>query len=109
MNKLSALIFAALLCAASPAMAEQVNLQIRIKDHRFEPAELKGPAGQPITLRIINADPSPEEFESRDLRIEHLIGPNGERTFTLRPLKPGRYQFFGEFHEETAKGFLVIE
>ncbi len=109
MQKLSSLVFAAALFAISPAMAQQITLQIRIKDHRFEPAELKGPAGQPITLRIINADPSPEEFESKDLRVEHLIGPHGERSFTLRPLKPGRYQFFGEFHEETAKGFLVIE
>jgi hypothetical protein len=24
------------------------------------------------------------------------------------PLKPGRYPFFGEFHEQTAQGALVV-
>lgn len=25
------------------------------------------------------------------------------------PLKPGRYPFFGEFHEKTAQGVLIAE
>ena len=109
MQKSSSLIFASLLCALSPAMAQEVTLQIRIKDHRFEPKELKAPADRPLTLRVINADQGPEEFESKDLRVERVIGANAESLFKLRPLKPGRYQFFGEYHDDTAQGSLLIE
>jgi hypothetical protein len=27
----------------------------------------------------------------------------------IGPLKPGRYPFFGEFHEATAKGTVIAE
>jgi hypothetical protein len=31
----------------------------------------------------------------------------GTITVFVGPLKPGRYGFFGEYHEDTAKGTLV--
>jgi hypothetical protein len=91
------------------ALAQGVTLQLTIKNHRFQPAEVKAPAGQPLTLRVINADPTPEEFESKNLRVERVIPGNSEATFKLRPLQPGRYRFFGDFNEATANGFLVVE
>lgn len=100
---------AILLASSSLAFAEGVNLRITIKNHRFQPSELRAPSGQPIALRVINADPTPEEFESKDLRVERVIPGNGATTFQLRPLQPGRYRYFGEFNEATATGFLIIE
>jgi len=88
---------------------EAVSLEITIKNHRFEPAELRAPKGKAIKLTVKNADPTPEEFESKVLRVEKVIAGNSEAVFNLKPQQPGRYKFFGEFHEKTAQGYLVVE
>jgi len=88
---------------------ETVSLEITIKNHRFEPAELRAPKGKAIKLTVKNADPTPEEFESKVLRVEKVIAGNSEAVFNLKPQQPGRYKFFGEFHEKTAQGYLVVE
>lgn len=80
-----------------------------IKDHRFQPSELKAPANRPITLAVRNLDPTPEEFESRTLRVEKVVAPNSEITIQLRPLSPGRYRFYGDFNQATAQGALIAE
>jgi hypothetical protein len=94
---------------AGVARAEPATLDITIKDHRFEPAEIRAPANTPIILNVKNLDPTPEEFESKPLRAEKVIPGAGSATFRVNPLKAGRYSFFGEFHEDTAKGVLVVE
>ncbi len=88
---------------------EAVTLRISIKDHRFQPSELKVPANRPITLAVRNLDPTPEEFESRTLRVEKVVAGNSEITIQLRPLSPGRYRFYGDFNEATAQGALIAE
>jgi plastocyanin len=93
---------------AVPAVAQEA-VRLTIKDHRFEPAEIRVPAGKPITLLVKNADPTPEEFESKALRVEKVIAGNGEAKIPLKPLKAGRYTFFGEYHERTAQGALLAE
>lgn len=93
---------------AGAALAENA-FTLTIKDHRFEPSELRVPANQAATLTVKNLDATPEEFESKPLRIEKVIPGNSEATFTLRPLKPGRYKFEGEFHDDTAKGEVIAE
>lgn len=100
---------AVLLGSTSLSLAQGVNLQITIKNHRFQPSELHAPPGQPITLRVINTDPTPEEFESKDLRVERVVPANSASTFQLPPLQSGRYRFFGDFNEATASGFLTVE
>ena len=88
---------------------EAVTLQISIKNHRFSPSELKAPANRPVTLAVRNLDPTPEEFESRTLRVEKVIAGNSEITIQLRPLSPGRYRFYGDFNQGTAQGALIAE
>jgi plastocyanin len=96
--------------AIGPASAQDAaSLQLSIRNHRFEPAELKAPAGKALTLKVKNLDATPEEFESKTLRVEKIIAGNGEATIQLRALQPGRYKFFGEYHESTAQGVLVVE
>lgn len=80
-----------------------------IKDHRFQPAELRVPANTPVTLVIRNLDPTPEEFESKTLRVEKIVAGKSEITIRLRPLAPGRYRFYGDFNEATAEGAIVAE
>ena len=88
---------------------EVVTLQISIKNHRFQPSELKAPANRPITLAVRNLDPTPEEFESRTLRVEKVIAGNSESTIQLPPLSPGRYRFYGDFNQATAQGAFIAE
>jgi plastocyanin len=94
---------------AAPALAADVEMLLVIKDHRFEPAELKVPAGQRVKLIVHNQDKTPEEFESKSLNREKVIPGGGKATIFIGPLKPGRYGFFGEFNEKTAQGVVVAE
>lgn len=100
---LSLSLLAALAAAAEP------ELQIVIKNHRFEPVELKVPAGQRIKLVVHNQDATPEEFESHSLNREKVIPAGAKATIFIGPLKPGRYDFFGEYNEATAKGAVIAE
>ncbi len=90
-----------------PAAAQE--LTITIKDHKFEPAELKVPAKKRITLTVVNSDPTPEEFESKKLKVEKVIPGKSKAVVRFGPLEAGRYDFIGEFHEDTAKGVVIAE
>jgi len=91
------------------ALAQDPSFTITIKDHRFDPSEIQVPAGKKIRLIVKNLDPTPEEFESSDLKREKVIPGKSEATIVIGPLKPGTYKFVGEFHESTAKGSIVAK
>jgi plastocyanin len=95
--------------AGVPAHAADVERLLVIKDHRFEPAELQVPAGQRVKLLVHNQDSTPEEFESRALNREKVVPGGAKAALFIGPLKPGRYEFVGEFHESTAKGAVVAQ
>lgn len=99
----------AVLGSAAPASAADGDVTIVIKDHKFEPAEVTVPAGKKLTLLVDNQDASSEEFESRPLKVEKIIGPKKQARISVGPLEPGRYSFFGEFHESTAQGVLIAQ
>ena len=80
-----------------------------IKNHRFEPSLLKVPANQRIKLTLQNLDNTPEEFESHTLKREKVIPAGAKAVIYLGPLKPGRYEFIGEFNPATAQGVVVAE
>ncbi|MCZ6767272.1 MAG: cupredoxin domain-containing protein [bacterium] len=82
---------------------------IQIKDHQFSPVRIVVPAGEKIKLRIENLDPTPEEFESHDLNREKIVIGGGKITVYIGPLKPGTYKYFGEFHEDTARGVIIAK
>lgn len=92
---------------AAPARADDYVLTI--KDHRFNPTEIKVPANKRVQITIVNEDPTPEEFESHEMKVEKVIPGKSKAVVRVGPLKPGRYPFFGEFHEATAKGTLIAE
>jgi plastocyanin len=91
------------------AVADVPTFEITIKDHKFSPDIVEIPANQKVKLRIVNSDATPEEFESYDLNREKIITANSTGVVFVGPLKPGEYQFFGEFNPETAKGKLVVK
>jgi len=100
------LLLIALPFAASAATPE---VPLTIRDHRFDPAEIRIPAETKVKLLVHNQDPTPEEFESYKLNREKVIPGGAKATIFIGPLKPGRYPFFGEFNEKTAQGVVIVE
>ena len=92
-----------------PFSAHAADYMLTIKDHQFQPAELTVPSGTKIRLVIENQDATPEEFESHPLNREKVIAGHSTATIYIGPLAPGRYPFFGEFHESTAQGVIVAQ
>ncbi|MEO5700742.1 MAG: cupredoxin domain-containing protein [Casimicrobiaceae bacterium] len=91
------------------ALAADPEVTIVIRDHMFEPAEVRVPANKKVKLVIDNQDASAEEFESKELKREKVIAGKSKGMILVGPLKPGRYPFVGEFHQKTAKGVLIAE
>jgi hypothetical protein len=89
--------------------ADVPSYTLTLKDHRYQPSELRIPANVRIKLELINQDPSPEEFESDDFPAEKIVMPNSRISLFIGPFKPGRYRFYGDFHQPTAQGMLVVE
>lgn len=102
-------LLAACLVASCAANAQDVDSALVIRNHRFEPAELRVPVGKKIRLTISNQDSTPEEFESHELNREKIVPANGKVTVYVGPLTPGRYPFFGEFNPKTATGTIIAE
>jgi RPA family protein len=92
----------------APAIeAADPEFTLRLKDHRFAPSELTIPAGRKVRLIVENQDATAEEFESYELNREKVVPGNGRIVVFVGPLKPGRYEFFGEFNAATARGALI--
>ena len=96
-----------LVIGAASAHAQEYVLTI--KDHRFTPTEIKIPANKRVQITGVNDDPTPEEFESHEMKVEKVIPGKSKAVVRIGPLKPGRYPFVGEFHEATAKGTVIAE
>lgn len=92
---------------ASAANAD--DPQLVIKDHKFLPERLEVPAGVKFKLMVRNNDPTAEEFESFQLNREKVVPPGKEIPVFLGPLDRGEYPFFGDFHQDTAKGVIVAK
>lgn len=84
------------------------EIEINIKDHKFEPDIIEVPSDTKLRVTINNLDSSIEEFDSPDLKREKIIPGGSKARIIVVPLKPGEYHFTGEFHEETAKGKFVV-
>jgi plastocyanin len=102
-----AIVLAALSAPSVQALAQEFNLVIR--NHKFEPQEIRVPAGKRVSIYVTNEDASPEEFESPALKVEKVIPGKSKGVVRIGPLAPGRYEFVGEFHADTAKGVVVAD
>tara|TARA_R110000824_G_scaffold81952_1_gene205710 strand:+ start:437 stop:778 length:342 start_codon:yes stop_codon:yes gene_type:complete len=95
--------------SAPAAHAADPTFQLTIRNHLFQPDTLTIPADTKVVLEVINEDATPEEFESHDLNREKVIAGKSKGIVVIGPLKPGTYSFVGEFHEDTAKGRIVVK
>lgn len=104
----TAVVAAAVIAWVKPARAEDpVSLSLTIKDYKFEPPELHAPPGKAIAIHVKNLNTIPSEFESSDLHFEKIVPVGSEAVVRVRPLQPGRYTFFDDFHRAT-QGTLVV-
>ncbi len=110
MRKLTlAAICAIAMLPASGSQAQQAaEVQVSYSNGQFQPSELRAPADKPITIRLKNLDAKAMEFESKSLRVEKVVAANSEGVINVRPLKPGRYEFYDDFNEK-ARGALVVQ
>lgn len=95
-KRLSASIATLAAIGASKARTGDTEVSLNIHDHRFQPTELVVQANKRVRLTIANEDNAAEEFESYSLNREKIIPGTGKAVVFIGPLKPGRYEFFGE-------------
>ncbi len=105
--KLSLFALGAILIAA-PAMADDA-IPLKLKDHKFTPAEIHVKANVPNVITMTNEDATAEEFDSTALKVEKVVAGNSSGNVRLRPLAPGRYPFMGEYHSDTAQGVVIAQ
>lgn len=103
------LSFVLTLAITTSVAAQGPSYMLEIKDHKFHPTEMEIPAGQKIALIVKNNDATPEEFESTELRREKVVPGGDQITVYIGPLKPGKYEFFGDFNPKTARGQIIAK
>ena len=101
------------LVAASLSNAETAaaiaTLQVRFDGHQFTPQTLPVPAHRPLVLTVINASRETIEFESFKLNREVALTPGETKQVRLPALRPGRYDFYDDFHDGVPKGYLIAK
>ena len=109
MSRFTFFPLALILAFATDIAAQERSYTLVIKDHKFQPSEIEVPAGEKIALTVKNDDPTPEEFESTELRREKVISGGQQAIIYIGPLKPGKYEFFGDFNPKTARGHIIVK
>src|SRR5947209_6410443 len=100
---------AVLAWSGAAAAADMPEFALVIKDHTYQPGELKVPADTKFRIRVTNEDATPEEFESTDFNREMVVLAKHSIFVYVGPLHSGTYGFFGDFHRDTAQGRLIVE
>ena len=108
-NLALAMVTVVMLLVAVGVASALDEIPVTIENNRFSPDEIKVKAGAPFVLVVTNKDKAPEEFESKELRIEKVVPAGKTLKINVRALKPGTYPFIGEYHQQTAKGRIVAE
>lgn len=83
--------------------------KLTLENHVFTPSILKIPANEKVKLVIENKDEVAEEFDSFDLNREKVIFARKKATIYIGPLVAGKYEYFGEFHPNSARGKIIVE
>jgi len=106
------LAFGLTIAASGSGFAQASDMPVYklvIKNHVFQPAELKAPADTKFKVMVINQDSTPSEFESSDFNREKIVLPNSSVTVFIGPLDKGQYKFFDDFHQDTGNGVLIVQ
>jgi plastocyanin len=102
-------VFAFASLTAADAARADVEIALSYKDKKFDPPEISAPANTPIVIKFKNLDHDAMELESDSLKIEKVVPAGKDATIKVKAQKPGRYEFFDEYNEKTARGALVVK
>jgi plastocyanin len=102
-------IFAFVGMATTAARADNSTIELRYEGHRFSPANLTVPAGQAVTIKLINASNETIEFESFRLNREKAVQPGETIAVRLPALSAGSYDFYDDFHQDVPQGSIVAK
>jgi len=94
---------------AASARAGDNQVRLRFENHHFTPQTLTVPAGQPLTIIVVNASQETIEFESFKLNREKAMEPGETITVKLPALSPGNYDFYDDFHDDVPQGTIVAK
>jgi hypothetical protein len=83
---------------AVPARAETQTFTIEFHDGKISPLRTEIPANQQFKIEFNNTGSTAAEFESHVLHKERVLAPNSRSVLVFRPLNPGEYAFFDDFH-----------
>lgn len=102
-------LFAAVGLTTAAAHANNSAVELRFEGHRFSPANLAVPAGEAVTIRVVNASNETIEFESFRLNREKAIQPGEAIAVRLPALSAGSYDFYDDFHQDVPQGSIVAK
>lgn len=94
---------------ATAAHADKSVIELCFEGHRFSPANLAVPAGEAVTIRVVNASNETIEFESFRLNREKAVQPGQAVAVRLPALSPGSYDFYDDFHQDVPQGSIVAK
>jgi hypothetical protein len=100
---------ALLVFVAAAVHAQDVGVDLRFENHRFQPQTLTVPSGRPLIINVINASRETIEFESFKLNREKVVEPGETVKVHLPGLRPGRYDFYDDFHQDVPEGTIVAK
>src|SRR5215475_9977181 len=86
-----------------------VEPEIRFENHQWKPLNLKVPANQAMTIKVVNASNETIEFESFKLNREKVVSPGSSVNVNLSALSPGSYDFYDDFHDDVPQGTITAE
>ncbi|MCC7362121.1 MAG: cupredoxin domain-containing protein [Anaerolineales bacterium] len=88
------------------------SLVIKANGLSFVTAEVHVPAGQPVTLRVVNQDGYAHAFDIDEFDIHAPLPANAAFDAVFTPAEPGRYRFYCGSPGHAAAGMtgvLVVE
>ena len=108
-SNISLAAFVAVAAAGIAHAQNSVEIALSYKDKKFDPPEINAPANTAIVIKFRNLDKDAMELESDSLKIEKVVAAGKDATIKVKAQKPGRYEFFDEYNEKTARGALVVK
>ncbi len=108
-NVAALVLFGLFSLAGIHAARADVEIALSYKDKKFDPPEVGAPANTAIVIKFRNLDSDAMELESDSLKIEKVVPAGKDVTIKVKAQKPGRYEFFDEYNEKTARGALVVK
>jgi len=94
---------------ATAVRADSGVAQIRFENHSFTPQSVTVPAGQSLSIKVLNLSQETIEFESFKLNREKAISPGETITVRLPALAAGSYDFYDDFHQDVPEGSIVAK